>query len=191
MQKIWERSIRRSGLSISYSAGFHPQARIQQACPLPLGFFSEDEIVDIWLNETQNTNQIQEKIVPFLPCGIQVKIIQQVDLNSATLQSIILAADYEVDIPKFVGIKNIRNNVNILLSTDNYEVYKENKSFNLRSRINNIEVISDSSSSCVTIRMNLSHTQNANGRPDDVLKAMELDPLVAKITRKKLYYQSQ
>jgi hypothetical protein len=37
MHRIWERTLRRARLTIAYSQGFHPQPRLNQACPLPLG----------------------------------------------------------------------------------------------------------------------------------------------------------
>jgi radical SAM-linked protein len=51
MQKVWERYVRRLKVPIAYSQGFHPQAKIQQACPLPLGFLSTCEITDIWVDD--------------------------------------------------------------------------------------------------------------------------------------------
>ena len=53
LQKIWERLLRRANLPLAYSQGFHPQPRINQGCPLPLGFIGENEMVDIWLDFEQ------------------------------------------------------------------------------------------------------------------------------------------
>jgi radical SAM-linked protein len=53
LHKAWERALRRAGsrsaLRLAYSQGFHPQPRIHLACALPLGFTSECEVVDVWL----------------------------------------------------------------------------------------------------------------------------------------------
>ena len=49
MARTWERAIRRSGLPLAYSRGFNPQARIQFAATLPLGFTGMAEIIDIYL----------------------------------------------------------------------------------------------------------------------------------------------
>src|SRR3990172_977319 len=51
LQKIWERFLRRADLPVAYSQGFHPQPRIQQAAPLPLGFLSRAELADIYLDD--------------------------------------------------------------------------------------------------------------------------------------------
>ena len=49
LQTTWERTIRRAGLPLAYTHGFHPGPRIQIASALPLGFIGRAEIVDIWL----------------------------------------------------------------------------------------------------------------------------------------------
>ena len=61
MQKVWERYVRRLKVPIAYSQGFHPQAKIQQACPLPLGFLSPFEITDTWVDDDLAT---PESILP-------------------------------------------------------------------------------------------------------------------------------
>ena len=48
---IWERAARRAGLALAYSQGFHPQPKIHFAAPLPLGFSSRCELLDMRLNE--------------------------------------------------------------------------------------------------------------------------------------------
>jgi hypothetical protein len=52
LHTIWERTIRRAGLPLMYTQGFHPGPKIQLASALPLGFIGRCEIVDIWLDET-------------------------------------------------------------------------------------------------------------------------------------------
>jgi len=51
LQTVWERTIRRAGLPLAYTHGFHPGPKIQIASALPLGFLGRLEIVDIWLTD--------------------------------------------------------------------------------------------------------------------------------------------
>ena len=51
LHHIWQRSIRRAGLPLVYSQGFHPQPKIQLASALALGFSSQAEVLDIWIDE--------------------------------------------------------------------------------------------------------------------------------------------
>ncbi len=47
VHKSWERTLRRARLPLAYSQGFHPQPRIHQASPLPLGLISQAEVIDV------------------------------------------------------------------------------------------------------------------------------------------------
>ncbi len=97
MQMVWERTIRRAGLPLAYSQGFHPQPRIQQACPLPLGFLSLDEIVDVWLEmEEPDLECIRTAIQKASPTSMNITRIYLVDLRSPTLQTRVLSSLYQV-----------------------------------------------------------------------------------------------
>ena len=187
IQKIWERATRRAGISLAYSAGFHPQARIQQACPLPLGFSSEEEIVDIWFEKRYAIKPLQEKIGSFLPLGIQIKSIKEIELSSSPMQNLVTAADYEVAVSEKVESSEIKKRVNQLMNTEVFQFEKRGKSFNLRTRIDCIEVISETNVIPHILIMRLKHIPSANGRPDDVLLALGLDPLAASIIRTRIH----
>jgi len=62
MMKVWERTFRRARLRIAYSQGFHPQPKIHQALPLPLGFTSENDLLDIWLTSEENIETILTRL---------------------------------------------------------------------------------------------------------------------------------
>ncbi len=47
VQKLWERAIRRARLPLAYSQGYHPKPKMNLAAPLPLGFTSSAELIDI------------------------------------------------------------------------------------------------------------------------------------------------
>lgn len=58
LHRTWERTIRRAGLPLAYSQGFHPQPRLNLASALPLGFTSQFEMVDVWLENEMPLEQI-------------------------------------------------------------------------------------------------------------------------------------
>ncbi len=51
LHKAWERSCRRAGLPLAYSQGYNPQPKLNLASALPLGFTSQAELIDIWLEQ--------------------------------------------------------------------------------------------------------------------------------------------
>ena len=71
MQIVWERCLRRARLPLMYSQGFHPQPRINQACPLPLGMTSQMEVTDFWLDPEVPLDEIRSMLATALPPGIE------------------------------------------------------------------------------------------------------------------------
>ena len=51
LHRAWERTFRRAGLPLAYSQGFNPHPRLNLASALPLGFTSEGEVIDVWLEQ--------------------------------------------------------------------------------------------------------------------------------------------
>jgi uncharacterized protein (DUF2344 family) len=70
LQTTWERTVRRAGLPLAYTHGFHPGPRIQIASALPLGFIGCAEIVDIWLQDpvpAQETGFVPTRVPAHVP----------------------------------------------------------------------------------------------------------------------------
>src|SRR4030042_5774010 len=101
--RSWERTFRRSGLPLAYSLGFHPQPRLNLACALPLGFTSECEILDAWLECTLPLSEIQPALEPVLPPGLTILEMDFVDDHAPALQTQVISAVYMItfldDIP--------------------------------------------------------------------------------------------
>jgi len=103
IQKVWERYLRRAELPVAYSQGFHPQPKIQQACPLPLGFISETEITDIWLDDDLiSTVDVQHRLTTTGQPGIAIRSVASIVLTCPALQSIMVSAIYQIDVREAV-----------------------------------------------------------------------------------------
>ena len=94
LYKVWERSCRRAGLPLVYSQGFHPQPKINLACPLPLGITSTVEIVDIWLSDQLDLETIIGKLENAVPPGIKVQNVELAVTTEPAIQTTILSARY-------------------------------------------------------------------------------------------------
>lgn len=96
LHKILERSIRRAGLPLAYSQGYHPQPKLNLAAALPLGFASRAEVMDIWLND-----EVEDIVAPLqanVPPGLTIREASRVDEREPSLQSQVIAAEYQVEI---------------------------------------------------------------------------------------------
>jgi len=97
--RSWERSIRRAGLPLSYSQGFTPHAKIAFASPLPLGFVSEAEVMDVSLDARIDPMEFRERLAPESTEDLAVLAVEEVALSAPAPQAALLWADYEADVP--------------------------------------------------------------------------------------------
>lgn len=66
------RAVRRAGIAVKYSAGYHPMPRISFDNPLPLGIESESEFMRITVASHHRAQELIERINPLLPAGVRL-----------------------------------------------------------------------------------------------------------------------
>jgi radical SAM family uncharacterized protein/radical SAM-linked protein len=66
------RAVRRAGIAVKFSAGYHPMPRISFDNPLPLGVESESEFMRITAASHHSARELIERINPFLPAGVKL-----------------------------------------------------------------------------------------------------------------------
>ncbi len=96
--RTFERAIRRSGIPIAYSEGFHPHQRIALGPPLPLGFVSENEFLDLQLTEPFSKEFIP-RLNNTLPQGIKFSEGKPIFSKAESLSAAINATLYKVELP--------------------------------------------------------------------------------------------
>lgn len=94
----WERALRRAGIPLSYSQGFTPHPKITFAAPLPLGFVSEAELMDVLLDDRVDPKDFRERVSRQTPPDLAILEVREVGLSLPALQSLVEWADYEVDL---------------------------------------------------------------------------------------------
>ena len=62
---MFERALRRSKLPLRYTQGFNKHVRINLANALPLGFTSDAELLDFWLNEELEASFISDRLTKY------------------------------------------------------------------------------------------------------------------------------
>ncbi|MCC6146906.1 MAG: DUF2344 domain-containing protein [Anaerolineaceae bacterium] len=189
MHKAWERIFRRASLPLAYSQGFHPQPRLNQANPLPLGLIGRNELIEAWLDNEQWEGAIQLALEKSLPPGIAINTIQEVPLNAPPPQTQIIAADYRIEIPPEVPLSPIQEGIQLLLESKEYWRERRGKPYNLRPLIIRLALESPGAQSQPRVlHMQLAAGQ-ATGRPDEVLAALGLNPASFHIERSNLVFQ--
>jgi radical SAM-linked protein len=189
LQKIWERYLRRAELPVAYSQGFHPQPRIQQACPLPLGFLSLDEKIDIYLDGDEHSPENVAKRLSAAPYpGIAITDVEVISLGDPPLTTRVASVEYLVEFFDPVQFDDLQERVKQLLASPKIPRMRRGKSYDMRPLIGSLEVqAGDDDRKCI-LAMCLAARPGATGRPDEVLAALGFDPFAARYTRTHLIF---
>src|SRR4051794_41680702 len=70
--RAFERSLRRAGIPMAYSAGFHPHPRISYVGAAPTGVASEAEYLEIALAERRDPAELAAALDAALPPGLDI-----------------------------------------------------------------------------------------------------------------------
>jgi radical SAM-linked protein len=171
MQRLWERLLRRSGLPVRYSQGYHPRARLNLASALPLGFVSEAELLDFWMNNPQPLHEIQIKLRDAAPPGLEIKEVTQAALSEDALQVQMAASEFEVSFFEPQDIQALSTKAINLLAQESIMRRRRKKVYDLRPLVMEIKVIEKDSPE-PRLWMRLKAEEGATGRPDEVLDQM-------------------
>lgn len=185
LYRVWERSLRRAGIPLAYSQGYHPQPKINLACPLPLGMTSLVELVDIWLLDYIEINSLKTRLEKAVPPGLLIQSITEISLTEPALQTTILSARYKICFSVDIDSTNLQSKVDTLLAATEVLRVRRNKAYDLRSLIVEITPIqTENEQHC--LEMLLTASEGKSGRPEEVLWALEIDPNNTKIERIRL-----
>lgn len=188
--RIWERALRRAGVPLRYSQGFHPRPKMQIALPLPTGCGGEAEWLDIWLEVPWSSARVQEALVGKTPRDLTVKKVEPVSEDAPALEQEIDATEYEV-LLRDVQPEEVESAVAELLAAETLlrpkRGRRRNKSYDLRPLVTELAVEDpDAASWDVALQMHLTARPGATGRPDEVLKALGLEEAPRRCTRLRL-----
>ena len=190
MQKVWERAFRRARLPLAYSQGFHPQPRNNQACPLPLGFTSTAEMLDVWLTDDLPLDQVLAAIETAVPDGLKIQTVETIDLHAPALQTQVDTADYIVTLHQPVDAADLHNRISKILEAASVMRERRGKMYDLRSLIVAMRII-EPISEHIQLFLTLTVREGATGRPEEVLLALGLDPFAATVERTQLRLRAQ
>ena len=74
--RAWERLLRRAGVPLGMTEGFHPKPRMNFPSALAVGIAGLDEVVEIELSAPWSAEQLREALAPHLPPGLSVEQVE-------------------------------------------------------------------------------------------------------------------
>src|SRR4030042_1268956 len=185
LHRSWDRPSRRSGLPIAYSQGFHPQARLNLACALPLGFTSQCELLDAWLEQDFQIDAIRAMLSHALPPGLEILKLENINPGLPALQTQVTSAVY---VFTFLDeVPDLADRVQKVITAEHLPRLRRNKSYDLRPLIEELS-LRPAPKEKPTLRVQLAAREAATGRPEELLEEMGVKFETTHIKREKLIF---
>ncbi len=170
LHRSWERTFRRSGLPLEYSQGYHPQPHLNLACALPVGFTSQCELLDAWLEQALPLTNIRDAIQLASPPGLEVLGLEQIELLAPALQTQVLSAVYVISF--LDDIPDLNDRLERIISAEHLPRVRRNKPYDLRPLIEDTILESEDNAGRFILRVQLAARDGATGRPEELLAEM-------------------
>jgi radical SAM-linked protein len=185
LHRSWERTFRRSGLPMAYSQGFHPQARLNLACALPLGFTSQCELLDAWLEQDFQIDAIREALSHALPPGLEILKLEKIDPGLPALQTQVTSAVYVITF--LDEVPDLADRVQKVITAEHLPRLRRNKSYDLRPLIEELS-LQPTYEGNSTLRVQLAAREAATGRPEELLDELGIQFEATHIKRERLIF---
>lgn len=118
MQRLFQRAFRRAGLPLSYSKGFNPHPLLSFATALSVGYTSECEYFDVFLDEKIDADEFRSRVNAVLPEGVAVTKAVDAGEMKTSLTTLMRSADYfaRLDFDREVTSDELENALASLLT---------------------------------------------------------------------------
>ncbi len=167
-----ERALRRAGVPMAFSAGFHPHPLISYANAAPTGTASEAEYFEIRVTERVDPTAVREALDEALPPGLDV--VEVVEAGPGALADRLEGSEWDLRLRQTTP-EELAPAVAAYLATERAETTRTFKTgprtFDTREAVLRMVVSGVDEQGCAILRMVVRHTTPAV-RPDDILTAL-------------------
>ena len=168
------RALRRSSLSLSYSAGYHPHPKVSFAVATSVGMESWQEFADVTAQKYQaNLSFLQKEINNALPAGVEIREIRELTFAEKDLAQTLRGFCYELHLPIDIDtgrLTAVENNIQTFLAAAEFIIKRKAKgkiiSRDIRPFVEKITFDSNEKKVLLTIR----HAQRGSARPQDIIE---------------------
>jgi radical SAM-linked protein len=121
----WIRALRRAGLPLAYSQGFHAHPKVTFSLASPVGEETEDDPMDVELTGEVDPEAARKALAAVLPAGFSVRSVRPVPLNAPSLMADLAAITYTLMLP--IPPDEAWRRVEALLEQDQLMVFRSVK----------------------------------------------------------------
>ena len=189
MQKVWIRALLRAKLPLAYTQGFHPTPKVAYAWPLPLGWGTEGELMDIWLDDPEGKEAEADSFIRDGP-----DLLEDLSRSSApdpspgvwndAVSAELIAAVHQIIFPDLHNSEDLKEKMTELMSQETIERERRGKTYDMKPLIEDWLCGMDDKGE-VFMNVQMAARDSAMGRPDELAAALGFDPFAVNITRLK------
>jgi radical SAM-linked protein len=96
--RVWERALRKAGVSVAYSEGFAPRPKLSFGLALPTGHESLGEYLDVDVADALDVEELPARLTPALPVGIDVQGAVEVAPGTPSLQQAVTSCTWRIEV---------------------------------------------------------------------------------------------
>jgi radical SAM family uncharacterized protein/radical SAM-linked protein len=164
LARLFIRALRRAGIPLVFSAGYHPMPRISFAAALPVGTESLHETVDIQVDGADSASAIQERLAGQLPAGIRILSLRELAPESKSPR--LKESGYEITLNRSeINSAAIETFLQSEVFTVLRKGKKGEKTIDVRPLVKTMERLESG-----RVRLVLNHTQGPEVKPAEILK---------------------
>ncbi|RMF42558.1 MAG: DUF2344 domain-containing protein [Planctomycetota bacterium] len=124
LARVWERLLRRAGLRLAFTEGFHPKPKISFPSALALGIEALDELVELEIEGRFELDAVRRSIEGQLPDGMQLTAIESLEPGQGKAK--VAGASYRVRLPAD-AVDAVARQVQSALANDSLEIQRNEK----------------------------------------------------------------
>ena len=167
--RIFHRAFRRANISVVLSRGFHAHPRIATGPPLPLGYTSRSEYMDVDVESVQS-REIDGLLNHYLPRGITIGGYRLLSGKGPSLNQTINIASYIIEWKGSMTREELEGRMQNFLERNVYRVLRKKK-----TDVKEIDIrpyVLELCSVDGLLKLELRLTQDGTARVDEVLEAL-------------------
>ena len=174
--RVFERAIRRAELPVAYSLGYHPHQKLSFGPPLPVGYSSDCEYLDIQIDGNCTKDHLAG-LARVLPEGFFIHDFKLIYSKAPAISALLNRATYYV-FGRFGDLELLERSLAAVLARDSIIVTRggkeTSKDVEIRPAIYHLGLSADAGVS--RIEMELGLGQGGYARPNEVMEALGLFP---------------
>lgn len=165
-----ERLLRRAGVQLSMTEGFHPRARLGFPLALAVGIAGDEEVVELDLAEEVDIARLTEQLRAQAPPGLSFRSVELVP--AGTRKAVVESIEFRLPLPA-ERREAAQAKVEEFLAADAWPIRRAGRRAPLDLRADMLELTIDDAG----LRMRLAFSHDGMPRPREILEALGLADL--------------